>query len=96
MNGSIHTRRGEKTIKELFIGECWEYLRNNFQKFSEANKIKIALTLAQKDLPQQINGNVEFTEMPVIQREADEATTHNRIAGFLIGSPPSPQDTRHT
>ena len=54
----------ERTIKELFLHTCWEYLRDNFHKFNETNKIKIALTLAQKDLPQEIKGNYNVTQMP--------------------------------
>lgn len=51
-----NTTKREKTIKELFIGECWKYLHDNFHKFNETNKIKIALALATKDVPQQIDG----------------------------------------
>lgn len=59
--------RTEKTIKELFTHTCWEYLRDNFHKFSEVNKIKIALTLAQKDLPQEVKGNYNVTSMPIVK-----------------------------
>lgn len=52
----MNTTKQEKTIKELFLKKCWEYLDDNFHKFNEANKIKIALTLAQKDLPQEVQG----------------------------------------
>lgn len=88
----MNTTKREKTIKELFVGECWEYLRDNFHKFSQPNKIKIALTLAQKDMPQQIEGdlNHRVTEMPSIQKEyPGEAMTApiNRIVEFDIGSP---------
>jgi hypothetical protein len=57
----------EKTIKELFIGTCWSYLSDNFHKFTEANKIKIALTLAQKDLPQEVKGQYQVTQMPAVK-----------------------------
>jgi hypothetical protein len=57
----------EKTIKELFIGTCWSYLSDNFHKFTEANRIKIALTLAQKDLPQEIKGQYQVTQMPTVK-----------------------------
>lgn len=52
----MNTTKQEKTIKELFIGKCWEYLNDNFHKFTENNKIKVALTLAQKDIPQEVQG----------------------------------------
>lgn len=40
---------------------CHEYLIDNFHKFSEANKIKIALALASKLAPQEIEGKVGVT-----------------------------------
>ena len=52
----MNTTKQEKTIKELFIGKCWGYLNDNFHKFSESNKIRIALALAQKDIPQEMTG----------------------------------------
>lgn len=52
----MNTDRQEKSIKQLFIGKCWEYLNENFHKFTETNKIKIALTLATKDIPQEVSG----------------------------------------
>lgn len=92
----MNTTKQEKTIKELFIGECWEYLRNNFHKFNQTNKIKIALELSKKSIPQEIEGNFKHavTEMPAIQKEfPGEAEPTNRIAEFFVGSPPSPADT---
>ena len=61
--------RKEKTIKQLFIGECWEYLRNNFYKFNEGNKIKIALELCKKDIPQIMEGEIKYTAMSVVRIE---------------------------
>lgn len=52
----MNTTTSEKTVKELFVGKCWDYLHDNFHKFSETNKIKIALELCKKDIPQEING----------------------------------------
>jgi hypothetical protein len=63
----MNTSPQEKSIKELFVGKCWEYLNDNFHKFSEANKIKIALELSKKDLPTQLTGEVKVTEMPTVK-----------------------------
>lgn len=52
----MNTTKQEKAVKELFLGKCWQYLDDNFHKFTEANKIKIALALATKDLPQEVSG----------------------------------------
>ena len=90
----MNTTKHEKTIKELFLGECWVYLRDNFHKFNQTNQIKIALALATKDIPQKIEGDVKVTEMPAIQKEfSGEAAIENRIAEFLIGSPPPSENT---
>ena len=61
----MNTTTSEKKIKELFIGKCWEYLDDNFHKFSETNKIKIALELCKKDLPQEITGEGLRTQVNV-------------------------------
>lgn len=62
-----NTTHREKSIKELFIGECWSYLRNNFHKFNQTNQIKIALALATKDIPQEHIGEIRYTSMSVIK-----------------------------
>jgi hypothetical protein len=63
----MNTTKHEKTIKELFIGECWEYLRKNFRKFNQTNKIKIALELCKKDIPQEIVGDGIQKEIIIIR-----------------------------
>ena len=80
-------------MKELLLKKSWAYLHDNFHKFSEDNQIKIALTLAAKDIPQKVEGDIKVTEMPAIQKFSGEANTENRIAEFLIGSPTSSQDS---
>lgn len=59
----------QKTIKQLFIGKCWEYLDTNFSNFSTGNKIKIALELCKKDIPQVMEGEVKYTAMSMIRIE---------------------------
>ncbi len=46
----MNTTKQEKAIKELFVGKCWNYLDDNFHKFKEYNKIKVALELCKKDI----------------------------------------------
>jgi hypothetical protein len=75
---SIFKQETEKSIKELLLRRSWSYLYDNFHKFNEANRIKIALTLVTKDIPQQIEGNVVYTKMNDIE------INHNRME-FLIG-----------
>lgn len=49
------TRR-EKTLRELVVEKCWQYLNDNFHKLSEPNKLKAALTISSKSLPQEVTG----------------------------------------
>jgi hypothetical protein len=58
----------ELSIKHDVLAKMWEYLRDNFHKFSDHNKIKVALALSVKDLPQEIQGNINHVvDMPVIK-----------------------------
>ena len=52
----MNTTKAEKTCKELLKNKTWEYLNDNFHKFSQANKIKVALAICTKDMPTEITG----------------------------------------
>lgn len=47
----------QKGLKELVIDNCWEYLRDNFHKLNENNKIKVSMALCTKSIPQKIEGD---------------------------------------
>ena len=65
-----NTTKQEKSIKQLFIGKCWSYLDDNFHKFTDDNKIKIALTLVAKDIPQEVSGlSQQIVVMNEIKKE---------------------------
>lgn len=85
----MNTTTQEKTVKELFLGKCWEYLNDNFHKFTEPNKIKIALALAQKDLPQEVKG---LQQQIVVMQEIKKNQQELR---YNIGNPDSTQDTQY-
>jgi len=63
----MNTTKYEKTLKELMLGKCWEYLHDNFHKFSESNKIKVSLALLQKDMPNKMEGGFNVTQMPTVK-----------------------------
>jgi len=48
----------ESYIKKEVLSKCWSYLNDNFHKFSDTNKIKIALELSKKDMPTELTGEV--------------------------------------
>ena len=62
-----NTTKAEKSVKELLVHKSWTYLHDNFHKFNERNKIKIALELCKKDIPQVYEGEVRYTAMSVIK-----------------------------
>ena len=75
----MNTTKSEKAVKELLLNKTWEYLNENFHKFTETNKIKIALALCTKNLPTEIQGNVELTHFfeQVIARPMPERVNIN-------------------
>ena len=68
---------------------CYDYLNENFHKFTEANKIKVSLALASKMAPQQIEGAYTVTKMGTVkvQDKDQELNIGNRITDYT----PSPQ-----
>ena len=60
-------KHSEQSIKKLMVHKSWQYLHDNFHKFNQANKIKIALELCKKDIPQVYEGEVKYTAMSVIK-----------------------------
>ena len=90
----MNTTQKEKSVKELLLGKTWEYLNDNFHKFKQAQKIKIALTLCSKDIPQEIEHSGGVTiEMPTIQRVSGEAFQEME---FRIGTPRITEALRHS
>ena len=77
----MNTSEREKSAKELLMGTSWKYLLDNFHKFKQASKIKIALTLCSKDIPQEIIGDMthKITQMPTIEKG-------NRLLEYNIGN----------
>lgn len=85
MNRTNHSKQ-ERSVKELFIGKCWNFLSNNFHKFSQENKIKIALELCKKDIPQEFNGTMTGPApiVVVIPKERQEEYA-NRLKNIPVG-----------
>lgn len=86
-----NTTTEEKTVKQIFVGKCWQYLNDNFHKFTEPNKIKIALTMAQKDLPQVVEGAVTVHQMGEV-KVADKPLDYN-IGEEVVDSSEDTGDT---
>ena len=61
----------EKQYREKLLGKCYEYLYDNFHKFSDTNKIRIALELVKRRLPQDTNLNVKSEGFKMIIERAN-------------------------
>ena len=53
-------------VKQQVLAKTWNYLNDNFHKFSDGNKIKVALALGLKDMPTQVEGGLSFNKMPTV------------------------------
>ena len=65
------------TTKARVIGNCWDYLLENFHKFNDGNKIKICLVICGKDMPTTIEGSSLGTKV-IIVKDRDAGKTDNR------------------
>ena len=81
----MNTTLAEKKAKELLLDKTWEYLNDNFHKFNEQNKIKIALALCTKAMPTEM----EHSGIPsgdtkvvvVVQETNGNKDTQGRLSG---------------
>jgi len=73
-----------KNKQERLYTICHDYLIDNFHKFTEANKIKIATVLCGKMAPQHIEGNYNVTKLEKVKINGKSQELHigNRIGQF--------------
>ena len=50
--------KGRQEVKEKVLSKCWDYINRNFNKFTPDVKVKVALELCKKDIPQEVNGDL--------------------------------------
>lgn len=53
-----NTSKGPNKVKEEVLSKCWLYLQTNFNKFDKDTKIKVALELCKKNIPQEVKGDL--------------------------------------
>jgi hypothetical protein len=56
MPGGINNTKDSQRVKKELLPKCYEYLNNNFHKFKQDNKIKVALELVKKDMITKLQG----------------------------------------
>ena len=54
-------------VKQQVLSKSWNWLNDNFHKFSDGNKIKVTLALSLKDMPTQLQGEINFNKTPSIE-----------------------------
>ncbi len=80
-----------KKKQEQLYQKCYDYLITNFSNFSEANKLKVALSLATKMAPSQasIEGSYTVTKMDAVKVE-------EKTLEFTIGNNRVTEITQHS
>ena len=81
----MNTPKEQKSIKQLFRGKCWSYLNDNFHKFTDDNKIKVALALVCKDMEKE--NQVGETKIIIIrdgQKEVPKSEVPVENSGRMI------------
>ena len=63
MSNSIADKNKQEQLYKL----CHDYLIDNFHKFTDANKLKVALVISSKYVPQKIEGSYTVTQMPNVK-----------------------------
>ena len=71
-NSLIQTKSENLDVRTRVIHKMWEYIDQNFHKFSDNNKVKVSLALAQKDMPTQLDGKVSETIINIIKAQTSE------------------------
>jgi hypothetical protein len=77
-----------KATREKVLDKCWQFLLVNFDKFSDTNKLKVALELSKKTIPSQTNlqADVRVIEMSNIQKGIPGVDTPgNRLLEYNLG-----------
>jgi len=79
----VNTTNEQKKSKKELLEKGWTYLNDNFHKFTEENRIKIALALCTKDMPTQLSGSMQVNQMPTV-------TLGEKPLELNIGNDPNP------
>jgi hypothetical protein len=65
----MHITGEDKACKVRVIEKCWGYLFENFHKFNDSNKIRVALALCTKDIPQELKGEGLDKQIIIIRND---------------------------
>lgn len=82
-NAEMDLGRDNSVVKTRVLRKVWDYLDQNFHKLTEQNKIKVALAIATKDMPEKVEGNASETKLVIIRSENKQTNSvvEHKIAG---------------
>jgi len=75
-------------VKTKVIENAWNYVFENFHKFTNANKIKVVLAIITKDMPSQLehSGKIDLTQPILVAIPPERQTEYaNRLQGIPTG-----------
>jgi Cys-tRNA synthase (O-phospho-L-seryl-tRNA:Cys-tRNA synthase) len=78
----------QETIRQKVLTKLWDYVDENFHKFTEANKLKVVVALCSKSMPQIVEGSYSVTKMPTVKIDGKEQELDlgSRIADYTPSS----------
>ena len=79
-------------IKSKVIQNSWNYIFDNFHKFTEANKIKVVLAIIAKDMPSKLEGEGFKGETKVVvmidnAKENGNQSKEGRLPASVVVEP---------
>jgi len=69
----------EKTATRDLVDMCRVYLKDNFHKFTEANKIRVAMALVLKAMPTTVEGDALLNQIINIASNGKSEGLLNRL-----------------
>lgn len=73
-------------IKAKVIENCWNYVHDNFHKFSDDHKLKVVLAIITKDMPTQVQGEIKVDQPILVAMPPERQIEYaNRLEGIPTG-----------
>ena len=75
--GGVNNKKRQQVQKQTLTKRCYEYLNNNFGRFSARNKLVVALEITKKDMVKK----VDLDDRRKVDEEAKQRLM-NRIRSY--------------
>ena len=81
MGGSNNSKDNQRA-RIVLLGKCYDYLKDNFHKLTQNNKVRVALELVKRQIPneQNVQGNLSITDLmkDLSQKPRDEVEDNSK------------------